>query len=246
MNIEILELIAICICITIIFFEFFTMIKFRKQAEKIHALEDYNKTLTKVNDSIFGFKHDFSNFIQALDGYVETDNMAGVKTMSRSILKECVYTKNLESLNPNVIKNAAIYSIISKKYFLAHSKNVNMNLEIMTDLKDEEEISYEICRILAILLDNAIEAAAQCENGFINLRIVKDNKFSRKNIIVENTYKNRNINLDRLFDKGYSSKENSKNHGLGLWNVRKILKKHNNLNLYTSKGELFSQQLEIY
>lgn len=247
MDIGILELITIIICIGIIGINIVVMIMFRKQTEKIHVLEDYNKTLTKVNDSIRGFKHDFSNIIQALDGYAETDNMAGVKTMSRSILKECIYTKNLESLNPNSIKNAAIYSIISNKYFLAQSKNVNMNLEIMTDLKDEEELSYEICRILAILLDNAIEAASKCTNGIVNLRILKSSKCNRKDIIVENTYNNKNLDLDKLFEKGYTSKENSlKNHGLGLWNVRKILKKHNNLNLYTTKGDLFSQQLEIY
>ena len=35
-------------------------------------------------------------------------------------------------------------------------------------------------------------------------------------------------------------------HGLGLWNVRRILKTCSNLNLFTSKGEMFSQQLEIY
>ena len=35
--------------------------------------------------------------------------------------------------------------------------------------------------------------------------------------------------------------------GLGLWEIRQILKKHNNLNLYTSKDEkFFKQQLEIY
>ena len=31
-----------------------------------------------------------------------------------------------------------------------------------------------------------------------------------------------------------------------LWNVRKILENKYNLDLYTTKGELFSQQLEIY
>ena len=42
-------------------------------------------------------------------------------------------------------------------------------------------------------------------------------------------------------------KDDGKNHGLGLWEVRKILKKNNNLNLFTTKtNKLFKQQLEIY
>lgn len=235
------------ICICAISINFIIVYKYKEQNEKMQTLEDYNKNLLKVNDSIYGFKHDFSNFVQALDGYAEANNIAGVKTMSKSILKECVCTRNLESLNPNVINNAAIYSIISKKYFLAQSKNINMNIEIMTDLSNIDKYSYEICKILAILLDNAIEAATVCENGFINLRIVNDAKSPRKDIIVENTYSNKNVNLEDLFVKGYTSKEeNRQGHGIGLWTVRKILNKNNNLNLYTSKGELFLQQLEIY
>ena len=243
---EILEIVAVTIYIYIIIIHITEMIRIEKQKKKINALEDYNKTLKKVNDNICGFKHDFSNFVQALDGYVETNNIAGVKTMSQSILKDCNYTKNLEALNPNVIQNEAVYSIISNKYFLAHSKNIDMNLEIVTDLNREQKYSYEICRVLAILLDNAIEAASECKHGFVNLRILNDNKVNRKIIIVENTYANKDINIDKLFEKGVTSKANTKGHGLGLWNVRKILRRKSNLNLYTTKGELFSQQLEIY
>ena len=48
-----------------------------------------------------------------------------------------------------------------------------------------------------------------------------------------------------MFQKGVSGKEN--HTGLGLWEIRQILKKNNNVNLYTNKNEkYFSQQLEIY
>ena len=63
--------------------------------------------------------------------------------------------------------------------------------------------------------------------------------------IEKNTYQNKNIDMDQIFEKGFSGK---KNHtGLGLWEIRKIIKKNNNLNLFTSKTDkFFSQQLEIY
>ena len=42
-------------------------------------------------------------------------------------------------------------------------------------------------------------------------------------------------------------KNNEELHGLGLWNIRRILHKNSNLNLFTTKKDkLFSQQLEIY
>lgn len=45
----------------------------------------------------------------------------------------------------------------------------------------------------------------------------------------------------------FSTKSKETNSGLGLWEVRQILKKNNNLNLFTTKSEeFFSQQFEIY
>ena len=56
---------------------------------------------------------------------------------------------------------------------------------------------------------------------------------------IEYTLKNV-IEIDKV-------EEDNKIHGLGLWEVRKILNKNNNLNLFTSKdNKFFKQQLEIY
>ena len=216
---------------------------------KIHTLESYNKTLSIMYDNIRGFKHDFSNFVQALDGYVKTNDIDGIRTLSEGILKDCVSTNNLEILDPTIINNSAIYSIITNKYYLAQEQNIVMNIEVMVDLNEINISNYDICRILAILLDNAIEAASECKDKrVINLKILKDLKVNRKLLIVENSYIDSGINIDQIFEKDFTTKgdKSNKEHGLGLWNVRKILNHKENLNLFTQKGELFLQQLEIY
>ena len=51
--------------------------------------------------------------------------------------------------------------------------------------------------------------------------------------------------INKIFDKGFTGKEN--HTGLGLWEIRKILKRNNNLNLHTTKTDkYFTQQFEIY
>ena len=63
--------------------------------------------------------------------------------------------------------------------------------------------------------------------------------------MIENTYANKDIDTEKIFEKKYSTKEG--NSGLGLWEVRQILKKNNNLNLFTTKNDrFFRQQLEMY
>ena len=64
-------------------------------------------------------------------------------------------------------------------------------------------------------------------------------------LIIENTYKNKDVDTDKIYEKGYSTKEG--NTGLGLWEIRQILKKNNNLNLFTTKNDnFFTQQFEIF
>ena len=94
-------------------------------------------------------------------------------------------------------------------------------------------------------MDNAIEASSLSSEKIINLTFRNDSKHSRQLIIVENTFSDENIDTEKIYEKGSTSKPN--HTGLGLWTVRKILNKHNNINLYTSiRDDLFSQQLEIY
>ena len=138
------------------------------------------------------------------------------------------------------LKNSLSMEVLLKEKIL-------MNIEVMIDLKEIKISAYEFCRILGILLDNAIEAAKECEEKVINVRFIKDFKVNRELVIIENSYKKVDLNIEKIFEKGYSTKKEEKdNHGLGLWTVRKILNQTDNLSLFTKAGELFSQQLEIY
>lgn len=205
----------------------------------------YNKTLSILHDNIRCFKHDFSNIVQAIGGYVQTEDMPGLKKYYSQLLEDCQKVSNLNLLNPEVINNPAIYSLITSKYHLAEENGISFHVDFFIDLKTLNMKEYEFARILGILLDNAIEAAQECEEKIINVCMRLDTKANRQLLIIENTYANKDIDTEKIYEKAYSTKPH--NTGLGLWEVRKILSKNNNLNLYTTKDDkFFRQQLEIY
>lgn len=247
-SIFVLDLVSLVVFFYMSIKDFIALTKLQEQDTKINNLEAYNKTLSNMYDNIRGFRHDYSNTIQALNGYAEIENIEGIKNMCKSMLQECKYVNNMGILDPNIIKNPGVYSILTTKYFLAEENNIKMNIEVMINLDNLEVSNYQLCKILAILLDNAIEAAKECEEKIINVKFIKDFRANRKLIIIENSYNEIDIDIDKIFTKGYTSKKDGqKQHGLGLWTVRKILCKSNNLNLFTTKrNELFCQQLEIY
>ena len=202
-----------------------------KTKERIATLESYNKNLHDIQDGIKGFKHDFDNIVTTIGGYVNTHDMEGLKKYYQQLNSDCQRLNNLTLLN--------------QKYQIANEKNIKINLSFMLDLNSLHMQIYEFARILGILLDNAIDASSRSDEKIINLTFKNDYKSSRQIVIIENSYSDKNIDIKKIFEKGVSFKEN--HTGLGLWNIQQILKKHNNINLFTYKDDkFFSQQLEIY
>ena len=230
-------------------YSLFRTSKLELTTKQLEEEQLYNKTLNVLYDNIRGFKHDFQNIMQSLGGYISTNNMEGLKSYYKDLLPDSLKINQLDILNPDTINNPAVYSILTEKYHEADSFSINMNIEAFLDMQNINMKTYELTRILGILLDNAIDAAKECEKKQIYVIIRKDNKANRQLFIIENTYTNKDVDTDKIFEKGYTSKskEDKSNHGLGLWDVRKILKRNNNLNLFTTKtDDLFKQQLEIY
>lgn len=237
------------VCLIAYFFvSLFNIVK-TKQLEianrDIKNLQLYNNTLKVLYDNIRAFKHDFNNIMNGIGGYIIAKDMDGLSKYYKSVFKECDNLNNLAALNPETINNPSIYAILADKYTKANAKNIKIELGVFLDLNSLNIDTYELTRILGILLDNSIEAAQECEKKYISVRFIMDHRKNRQLVIVENTYKDKYIDTYKIFEKSYSTKPH--NTGLGLWEVNKILKKHDNLAIYTSKDdELFKQQLEIY
>lgn len=219
--------------------------KLYKTQKQLENSEAYNKSLSILHDNIRCFKHDFDNIVATIGGYVKTNDMEGLKKYYYQLEDDCQRVNNIATLSPEIINNPGVYAILSSKYHKADEKNIKINLEFFLDLNTLNMKIYEFTRIFGILLDNAIEATSECEEKLINIKFRNEPNKNRQLVIVENTFNDKNLNIDKIFQKGVSGKEN--HTGLGLWEVRKILKKNNNLNLYTKKdNNLFIQQLEIY
>ena len=209
----------------------------------------YNKTLSTLHDNIRGFKHDFNNIVQAIGGYISSDNMPALKLYYNDLLTDCQINNNLSGLDPEAINNPALYSLLSDKYYKASKVDVKIELTNLIDLSCLKIRDYELTRILGILLDNAIEASLKSNDKKVNIIFMKDKNVDRNLIIIENTYENKKINLDKIFEKGYTSKSDTDkgSHGLGLWEVKNFIKKRKNLNLQTNiKDTYFIQRFEIF
>ena len=246
-----ITIISLISLIAYAFISFYSMIKsitLEITQRDLAQSELHNKTLEVLYNNVSGFKHDFSNIVTALGGLIGSRNIEGLENYYNKILDECNINNNLSTLNPKIINNPAVYNILATKYYKADELDITINMQVFINLNELKMDIYDFCRILGILLDNSIEAASNCEEKIINIDI-HDIKLRKCQIVsIENTYSDKNIDISKLSEKGYTSKTDEKeSHGIGLWQVSKILRKHKNVILDTSKSEdYFKQELAIY
>lgn len=221
------------------------MIKLANTRRDLECAEEYNKSLGILYDKVKGFKHDFDNIISTLDGYIENNDMNGLKDYFYEVKKDCKITNNLSIINPRAINNPGIYSLLNNKYFKATNLGINFDFEYFLDLNKVDVNLYQLSRILGILIDNAIEEAEKCEEKIIKVSFIRENRNNRSVITIQNTYSNKDVNIEEIFNKGISGKEN--HSGIGLWEVKNYIKKSKNLDLFTTKDNtFFKQELSIY
>ena len=221
-------------------------IKKKNEKGKINELEGNNQRLKESFDDMRSFRHDMKNIMQGLGGYIATKDIEGLSNMYNEFILDYKKLENTKDFEELLKLNPAIYNIINNKYLEAKKDNINISVEIYVDLNSLKIKTYELCRVLGILIDNAIEATRECDNKQISIKFMKDNYNNRSLVIIENPCKNTLLDLSKLNEKGFTTKKEKLFHGLGLWRVNQIVKKNENLRLSTTRDKIFKQQLEIY
>ena len=221
------------------------IIKLALTRKDLEYAEEYNKSLQILYDKVSGFKHDFDSMMFYLNGYVDANDMSGLKQYFEEMKKDYKIAHNLSLINPNIINNPGIYSLLNNKYFKASNSNITFDIDISLNIINLDVNMYKFSRILGILIDNAIEASEKCEEKIVKLSFFRENISHRAVISIKNTYPNPNVNINQIFEKEISSK--SGHTGIGLWEVKRYVKKNKNIDLNTSKTEkFFIQELYVY
>jgi two-component system sensor histidine kinase AgrC len=219
-----------------------------------NKLELYNKAMQELIDIQRRTVHEFNNKMTVLNGYIADKKYDEASLFVTKSLKE---TKNLDSSLFKNIKNSGLKSLLLFKY--AEIKDKNISFELMVNKRIENLIvdSDDVCKILGIFLDNAIEAAINSKNPFISVGIVKIEESI--NITIMNSIADEHVNyklssakasseeannVEKIFREGYSKK--GYNRGFGLSIAKDLIERYKGLSCITEiRDGLFIQDLNI-
>ncbi|WP_051541987.1 sensor histidine kinase [Clostridium lundense] len=210
-----------------------------KKEEEYEKLKLYTNIIEDLVNDTAKFKHDFNNIMFMIKGYLDDDNLVGLKEHFGD--KKLQEGKFSDILKLKKIKNAGLKGLLTYKVTTIESNKVKVYIEVLNDIDKIHIDIVDLCRILGILIDNAYEAAKNSKDRFISITFMQDETL---NITILNSC-NDNINVPNIYKLGYSTK--GANRGIGLHNVRDIIdEKYDNVLLQTNFNEdVFIQELYI-
>lgn len=146
-----------------------------------------------------------------------------------------------------IIPEGGLRGLIYSKMLLMKEKNIDFDLSVDKAIKTFQLINLgdntvlDICKIIGVFLDNAIEAVSGLEDKFIDLEMSIESE--KLYISVSNNYEGI-ILLEEIENQGYTTKGSG--HGYGLSLVKKLVEE--NSLLKNEKGvssEEFTQRLIV-
>ncbi len=199
--------------------------------------EAYIHSLVEMIENFYSVKYDIHNVLQTYEGYISLGDMDGLKNYHQSVMQKTRQANPRVDLAERKEENSPLVSVINEKLDYAEECFVTMILDISCDLGMYID-SMDICRAVDILLNNAIEAAAQSKLRTVMLLIEQMPDHSKLIVIKNSTLKE--INTNKLI-----SNTQKKRHGgaKGLTQIRGILSQYGNC---TFQLKAFSHSVTAY
>lgn len=188
----------------------------QEKSNQYHSQIAVYKMLAEQHSQSERLRHDMKNHIIALSGLFQ----------GREWKKMGDYLKQLEKngleTDGDMTGSKAVDALLYQKRKQAEREEVRLECDIQIP-KVCCINEFDLCVLFGNILDNALEACERLqpdESSFINIQagIVK------KCFLIE--AKN-SMGRTEKYRKGFSSKENSQEHGIGLLNIGDVIKKYN-------------------
>lgn len=196
-------------------------LKTTKELYELKAIQDreeqdkqYFEIIEQSNKDMRIFSHDIKNHLTQIRNL---ENIEAVQSYIDSIYP------NIEKFSfTGISKNKMLDLIISKYVTLCESKNIRLSVDVKT-----ANLAYvrdsDLSTLINNLLDNAVEAAEQANERFIQVYIFSKGTMHDGLVIINSCAVSPKAENGELT----TTKHNKKMHGVGTKSIRKTLKKYN-------------------
>lgn len=209
-----------------------SMEKIYKQEITIARLELEEKRYTQieaVNQSHSRFLHDIRHYMKIIGAFAAENKSSEIM----EILPELQIRLSNAAMEI-FCSNQLLNTILNEKKNESQKNEVDFKVIIEPDFCIEQIEKTDLIVIMGNLLENAIEAASKCEDGFVKAFLFTQNDGHFVVIKIINNYIGE---IEVKEEKLITRKEEKEIHGFGVQNVRSVVDKYGgNFQCYFEKG----------
>lgn len=216
---------------------------YNKYNTTLNSLREYEDVLDKYRIS----NHENKNQLMTIRGMVSSRNKKLINYIDEIINSKI---KNNEKImqEVSIIPSGGVRGLIYSKLLYMKEQNIKYNLNISKKIRTVDLINslensdiLSVCQVIGVYLDNAIQAVTNIKKKYINIDMYLDDD----NLVFEiSNYYEGKLEINKIEEKGYTTKGNG--HGYGLSLANSIISKNKKLiNEKRLSDSIFTQVLKI-
>ncbi len=187
----------------------------RKLASDADMLQDAYAQLEDLNGTLRAQRHDFMNHLQVVFSLLELEDYKEASDYIERVYGDIRrVSRTLKTAHP------AINALLAAKVGDCEARGVHVDLQIESPWTDLPVESWEMCRVLGNLIDNAMDAMKETPAPRLLIRL-SESVQSYTFAIANNGPMIPSSVAERIFQRGFSTK--GEGRGMGLSIVRGIM-----------------------
>lgn len=214
-----------------------------KYSTTLNSLKEYEDILNKYRVS----NHENKNQLLTIRNMLPKEDKKIISYIDK-ILENKHKDSDKAMRKTAVIPAGGLRGLIYSKVLVMDERKIHYDLDFSSSIKTvdlinkiDESTMLDICTVIGVYVDNAIDEVTNLKDKNICIEMYLDD--NDLIIAISNNYAHK-IDLDKLEEKGYTTKE--KGHGYGLPLTREIINNNNRLkNEKRISKEIFTQVLKI-
>lgn len=213
----------------------------QKKFEQKH-LQTYTDEIVELYNEIRGFRHDYAGMLVSMQMAIDSGDLQEINRVYNEVLVKAnqkLRSEKYTYFDLNNIEDSALRSLIAQSIVYARKNDVEFTLEVKDIITRLSIDLLDFVRIMSILLNNAVEGAADSYLKQMEVAVIKMD--FETVIVIQNSCKITMTPSEDLFALGFSTK--GRNRGLGLNNVKEILDKYDNIILETEMEDNTFRQI---
>lgn len=214
------------------------------QELSIKQQETYIAALGKVQKEVRMFRHDYKNMISGIIVHMQEGDLCAVQEFLGDMADHFERQTGEDIRRMTQLSNIKIpelKGLLLSKFSKMQEKGINCNLEASPGIVNPGIPAYDLCRLVGILVDNAMEATEALEEKKFELILAKSGECV--SIVVKNPVVN-TVPLKEIWQEGYSTKGTER--GLGLTSLKYIVNSYENVYASTfMENGCFVQEIKI-